>query len=163
MRNLQTATVVNHGVPISLNDASLGVTNQIDTLGFSGGDLLVVVQFGAIAGSATVTACKLQSSDVTGSGFADVTGCVLGTSALADGSGTSVAFAGGNEDNSSIVFHVPLMEDQKRFFQVVVTGGGSAALLASAVAIMMPGGTDTNAGLDTLATTGAHQQIMIAS
>ena len=163
MKNLQTALVVNHGVPISVQDASLTVTNQIDTLGRSGGELLVVVQFGVIASSATVTALKLQESDATGSGFADVTGCVLGTSNLADGSGASVAFAGANEDASSVVFHVPLTESRKRFFQVVVTCGGSAAVLCSAVAIMTTGGTDANESLDTLATTGEHQQILIAS
>lgn len=163
MKNLQTALVVNHGVPISITDTSLTVTNQIDTLGKSGGELIVAVQFGAIAGSATVTACKLQESDLTGSGFADVTGCVLGTSALADGSGTSVAFAGGDEDASSVVFHVPLTESRKRFFQVVVTTGGSAAVLCSAVGIITTGGTDANESLDTLATTDAHQQILIAS
>ena len=163
MKNLQTALVVNHGVPLSVTDGSLTVTNQIDTLGRSGGELMVVVQFGAIAGSGTVTACKLQESDVTGSGFADVTGCVLATSALADGSGTSVAFAGGNEDESCIVFHVPLTESRKRFFQVVVTCGGSAAVVCSAIGIMTTGGVDANESTTTLATTGAHQQILIAS
>ncbi len=163
MKNLQTALVVNHGVPISINNTSLPVTNQIDTRGRSGGELLVVVQFGSIAGSATLTACSLQESDVTGSGFADVTGCVLATSNLADGSGASVAFAGGDEDSSSIVFHVPLTESRKRFFQVVVTCGGGAAVLVSAVAIMTTGRTDANESLDTLATDGAHQQILIAS
>jgi hypothetical protein len=163
MKRLQTATVVNHSIPADINNSDAVIGTQIDTLGFAGGELLVVVQFGAIHASATFDAIKLQSSDVTGSGFADVTGCVLGTSDLADGSGTSVAFAGGNEDGSNVVFHVALTESQKRFFQIVVSENGSQAATVSAVAVLLPGGTDTNSGSANTATTGAHQQVLRAS
>lgn len=163
MKRLQTATVVHHSIPATINNSDMAITNQIDTLGFAGGELMVIVQFGAIAGSAAFDAIKLQSSDVTGSGFADVTGCVLGTSTLADGSGTSVLFAGADDDNSTIVFHVALTESQKRFFQIVVSENGSQNAVVSSCAILLPGGTDTNSGSANTATTGAHQQVLRAS
>tara|TARA_S200002703_G_scaffold157676_1_gene166208 strand:+ start:3804 stop:4298 length:495 start_codon:yes stop_codon:yes gene_type:complete len=164
MKRLQTATVVNHSIPATINNGDAIIANQIDTHGFRGGELLVVCQFGAIHASATFDSISLQSSDASGSGFADVTGCVVGTSTLADSSGTSVNFAGGDDDGASVVFHVSLDESQKRYFQVSVSESGSQAVVISAVALILPGGTDIGTGLVTSATTGAgHQQVLIAS
>lgn len=145
MRNLQNCRVFNHSAPISLNNATSAVTNVIDTVGMSGGDLAIIVTLGATAGN--FTALKVQESD-DNSSFSDVTGCVVATSLDIDGGATDLP-DGTGDDAGTYLFHVPLTESRKRYFKVVATEDNTGATLFSAVAIVSPnesGAAFSNAG-----------------
>ena len=160
MKALQTCRVIQHSNPDDVNDGSNVVDNVIDTAGFSGGELLIVASYGAIAGSTTFSAQKVQESD-DNSSFSDVTGCVVGTSTLSDGSATSVVFAGADDDNSQLIFHIPLTASRKRYFKFVSTNSAHEVEI-SVVAILMPAGLSDGSEDTTAATTGSHQQFLRA-
>jgi hypothetical protein len=161
MRTLQTARVINHSTIATVNDGTNAVTTAIDTAGYSGGDLLIIAGYGSIAGSTTFSAMKVQESD-DNSSFSDVSGCVVGTSTLSDGSATSVVFAGADDDNSQLIFHIPLTESRKRYFKFVSTNSAHAVVM-NCVAVLVPGGLSDGSEDTTAATTGAHQQFLRAT
>ena len=132
MRHLQNCRVFNHSAPISLTGGTSAVTNVIDTAGMSGGDLAIIVTFGATAGNFSVL--KVQESD-DNSSFSDVTGCVVATSTDIDGAVTDLP-DGTDDDAGTYLFHIALTESRKRYFKVVATEGGTGASLFSAVGIV---------------------------
>jgi len=161
MKALQTCRVIQHSDVDVVNDGTNAVDNTIDTLGFNGGELLIVASYGAIAASATFSAQKVQESDDNAS-FSDVSGCVVGTSTLSDGSATSVVFAGADDDNSQLVFHIPLTASRKRYFKFVSTNSAHDVEIG-VVAILMPAGLSDGSEDTTAATTGSHQQFLRAT
>lgn len=134
MRNLQNCRVFNHSAPISLNNTTSAVTNVIDTVGMSGGDLAVIVTLGATAGN--FSALKVQESD-DNSSYSDVTGCVVATSTDIDGGATDLP-DGTNDDAGTYLFHIALTESRKRYFKVVATEDNTGASLFSVVAVVTP-------------------------
>ena len=84
-----------------------------------------------------MAALKMQSSDASGSGFADVTG--LDCNGDTDIDGSAAALPSATDDNSLVVFQVDL-RGQKRYFDLVATAGnGSTGSFGSAVAILSKG------------------------
>ena len=145
MRSLQNCRVFNHSAPISLTNTTSAVTNVIDTVGMSGGDLAIIVTFGATAGNFTVL--KVQESD-DNSSFSDVTGCVVGTSTDIDGGATDLP-DGTNDDAGTYLFHIALTESRKRYLKVVATEDSTGASLFSVVGIVTPNASNaafSNAG-----------------
>lgn len=143
MNRLQNCVLVNHSVPISLNNATSAVTNVVDTFGFSGGDLTMIAALGATAGN--FTAFKIQESD-DNSSFSDVTGCVVATSTDIEGGATDLP-DGTGDDNGLYVFQIKLTASRKRYFKLVATEDNTGATLMCCIAIIAPAGVspaDTN-------------------
>lgn len=134
MRNLQNCRVFNHSAPISLTSATSAVTNVIDTVGMSGGDLLIIATFGVTGGN--FTAFKVQESD-DNSSYADVTGCIVATSLDVDGAATDLP-DGSNDDAGTYIFHVALTQARKRYFKLVATEDGTNPSLVSCVGVVTP-------------------------
>ena len=119
--------------PVAIVDNASWTTVEIDTLDYD--YLTVVVNIGAT--DIAMAALKLQSSDTTGTGFADVTG--LDCDGDSDIDGGTAALPSATDDGSLVVFQADL-RGQKRFFDLVATAGdGAAGTFASAVAILTKG------------------------
>ena len=146
MNVLQNCVLVNHSVPISLTNATSAVTNVVDTLGYGGGELLMVASLGATAGN--FTAFKVQESD-DNSSFSDVTGCVVATSTDIEGGATDLP-DGTGDDNGLYVFQIQLTGSRKRYFKLVATEDNTGVTLMVCLAIIAPAGlapVDTNAAI----------------
>jgi hypothetical protein len=133
MNDLQVAKYVQVIAPAAIVDDASFTTNEIDTLDY---DYLTVV-FNLGATDIAMAALKMQSSDASGSGFADVTG--LDCNGDTDIDGSAAALPSATDDNSLVVFQVDL-RGQKRYFDLVATAGnGSTGSFGSAVAILSKG------------------------
>lgn len=146
MNQLQNVKMINHSVPISLTGGTSAVTNVVDTVGFGGGELLMIVSLGATAGN--FSAFKIQESD-DNSSYSDVTGCVVGTSTDIEGGATDLP-DGTGDDNGLYVFQIQLTGARKRYYKLVATEGGTGATLMGCIAILSNAGlapADTNTAL----------------
>jgi hypothetical protein len=112
-------------------DGATATATEIDTLGFARCD--IAVQVGEL--DAALTALKIQESDTSGSGFADVTGLIVGTSAGIDGT-TSELPAVADADSINL-FQVNLTGARKRYLKVVATAPATSdGAFLSAVACL---------------------------
>lgn len=106
--------------PQAIVDNASWTTLELDTAGY---DLVVInVLFGAM--DIAMVALKVQESDTAGSGHADVTGLVFGTSTNDAGSTSTLPSA--TDDNKFFSFVIP-MNGRKRYLDLVATGGDGAA------------------------------------
>jgi hypothetical protein len=103
--------------PISVAGGASATTTELDTLGF---DYLKVLVLSGLIPSTGVATLKLQESDVSGSGQADITG--LSWTALVDA-----------DDNKIMAAMVDLRK-RKRFITLVITNGATNASLLAAIA-----------------------------
>ncbi len=99
--------------PGAIVDNASPATAEIDTLGASTLDILVIVGATDIA----LTALKLTESDTTGTNHVDIVGAAYGTSAY--------PFPTATDDNKLFAFHVDLL-GRKRFIDLVATVGDGA-------------------------------------
>ena len=114
--------------PAAIVDDATATATEIDTDGAH--YLEVVIQLGAT--DIAATACKLQHSDTSGSGFADVTGATFDGGTDVDGG--TLALPSATDDNQTLAFQVNL-DGLKRYFQVVFTNGnGTSGGYVAAVA-----------------------------
>lgn len=115
--------------PGAIVDNAAFTTAAIDTKGFS--YLTIVLSLGAM--DIAMAALKVQESDASGSGYADITGTV---------GGTDFTLPSATDDNKIVVFHINLV-GRKRYIDLVMTGGdGTTGTYASALALLSRG-TDT--------------------
>lgn len=115
-----------------VNNASY-TTAEIDTIGY---DYLTVFCYVG-ATDIAMSALKLQHSDTSVSGHADMSGAVYGTST--DAYGTTSALPTSTDDNKVFAFHVNL-NGKKRYVDLVATAGsGSTGTFMSAFAILSKG------------------------
>lgn len=130
MSELQRSKYLQVIAPAAITDNASFTTNEIDAAGFR--YLTVVVNIGAT--DIAMTALKLQESDTSGSGFADITG--LDCNGDTDIDGTAAALPSATDDNNLVIFQVDL-RGRKRYYDLVATAGdGTAGTYASAVAIL---------------------------
>lgn len=115
--DLQNAKFVTMIDPIDTTGAT-ATDAEVDTSGYD--YLTVIVNTGNVA--ANMTALKLQESDASGSGEADISG----------GAFTAPTAAAG--DNDQLVAFIDLRK-RKRYISIVATGGAGATLI-SAVGIL---------------------------
>lgn len=108
MINAQNYKTVMITQPAAIVDNAAFTTAEIDTLGWSYAKITVAMGATDIG----ITTLKLQESDTSGSGFADVTG----------GSFAS-ALPGATDDNKLYAFYVKLGGSRKRYLDVSITGG----------------------------------------
>jgi len=133
MNQLQASKYSQVIAPAAIVDNASFTTNEIDSLDFD--YLTVIVNIGAT--DIAMSALKLQSSDSSGSGFADIDG--LDCDGDTDIDGNAAALPSASDDNNLVLFQVDL-RGQKRYFDLVATAGdGSAGTFASAVAILSKG------------------------
>jgi len=112
--------VINSTPPAAIvDDASLTVA-EIDTKGFD--YAIVLVNLGAT--DIAMTALAVTESDTAGSGHANVTGLVYGTSTDIDGATSALPTA--DDDNGIFAFEIDL-RGRKRYLDVTATVGNGTA------------------------------------
>jgi hypothetical protein len=139
MVSAQAVRYFNITPPAAIVDAADFTTNVIDTVanGVKFDYLTVVVQLGAT--DIGLTALKMQQSDASGSGMADITGTV---------GGTDFTLPSATDDNGFVVFNIDL-RGKKRYFDLVATGGnGTLGTFMSAVAILSRAKLGPNSATD---------------
>lgn len=123
MKDLQNCKFVPVTPPGVIVDDSAFTTAELDTKGFA--YACILCSLGAM--DIAMAALKLQESDTSGSGFADVTGAV---------GGTDFTLPSATDDNKIVAFFVNLI-GRKRYLDLVATGGnGSTGTYMSVVAIL---------------------------
>lgn len=123
MKNLQKAKLVTITPPGAIVDNAAFTTAAVDTAGFA--SATIIVHFGAM--DIAMAALKLQQSDASGSGYADITGAV---------GGTDFTLPSATDDNKFVAFFVDL-KGKKRYLDLVATGGdGTTGTYFTAIAIL---------------------------
>lgn len=148
MNPLQQTKLVACVPPAAILDDASATAVEIDTLGFDFCQVIVTLGASDIA----MAALKLQESDVSGSGFADIDGLDCDGDTTIDG--TAAALPSATDDNKIVVLEAD-MRGRKRFLKLVATAGnGSAGTYLSAVALLSRGDvtpvTQSERGCDTV-------------
>lgn len=125
MKTMQEAKVINLIPPVAIvDDNASWTTTEIDTLGFKKCSIYVNLGASDIA----MAALKVQESDTTGSGFADIDGLDFSS----DGTLPSAT-----DDGLVFAVHIDLTKNRKRFLDLVATAGnGSTGTFASGLAFL---------------------------
>ncbi len=130
MNHLQCTKLVSVTPPAAQVNNASAVTAEIDRLGYD--YLQLVVYLGAT--DIALTALAVTESDTAGSGHANITGAVFGTSVNSAGSTSSLPSA--TDDNKFFVVDVDL-RGRKRYIDVTITvGAGTAGAYLAAFAIL---------------------------
>ena len=143
MRPLERVKYLSITPPAAIVDNASLTTAEIDTKGYD--HCTIVCYLGAT--DIAMTALKVTESDASGSGHADVTGLVYGTSVDIDGATSSLPSA--NDDNKFFVFDVDL-RGRKRYLDVTATvGNGDTGAFVTILAILSQADTApvTKAGM----------------
>lgn len=112
-----------------VNNASF-TTNEVDTNGYNYATFIVQVGATDIA----MSALKVQESDTSGSGFADISGADLSSGSDIEGNATAVPSS--TDDDSIHVLQMSLT-GRKRYLDLVATAGnGSTGTYLSAVCLL---------------------------
>lgn len=120
----QASKIVGITPPAAIKDDGSYTTAELDVAGFS--ECTIYVYIGAT--DIAMVALKVTESDTAGSGHADVTGLVFGTSENTAGS-TSV-LPSATDDNDIFAFDIDL-RGRKRYLDVTATAGdGSTGTFA---------------------------------
>lgn len=106
--------------PQAIVDNASWTTGEIDTAGYD--YMTVIAFFGAM--DIAATALAVTESDASGSGHANVTGLVYGTST--DIAGSTSALPSATDDNKAFAFEIDL-RGRKRYIDLTATGGDGAA------------------------------------
>ena len=132
MINAQNCKFVSVTPPAAIVDNAAYTTAEIDTLGWDYATIVVYLGATDIA----MAALAVTESDTSGSGHANITGLVWGTSTNIDGSTSALPSA--TDDNKFVVFEIS-KANRKRYFKVSATAGdGTVGTYMSAVAILSP-------------------------
>lgn len=116
-QNKKLAAVV---FPTALLDDASATTTEIDTLGFDYCEIIVYYGTSDIA----MAALAVTESDASGSGHANVTGLVYGTSVNTAGSTSTLPSA--TDDNKFFKFEIDL-KGRKRYLDTTITAGDGTA------------------------------------
>ena len=106
--------------PAAISDNATLTTTEIDTLGWS--YMTIIVYLGAT--DIAMAALAVTQSDTAGSGHANITGLVWGTSTNIDG--TTSALPSATDDNLFQIAQIDL-KGKKRYIDVTATTGDGAA------------------------------------
>jgi hypothetical protein len=116
--------------------------SYVDTLGFD--SALVLISLGA-TGASGISALKLQESDASGSGYADIVD-FDGDSTYTDIEGSTLALPGAGNDDEVWVVHIDL-RGRKRYLKCVVDSTTNASVLGVTAVLGRAGESiATNAG-----------------
>lgn len=106
--------VINSTPPAAILDDTSAVFTEIDTNGFDYATINVCLGATDIG----ITVLKMQESATSGSGMADITGLIWGTSANTAGSTSTVPSA--TNDNKIFIFEIDLSK-RMRYLDAVIT------------------------------------------
>lgn len=106
--------------PAAISDNATLTTTEIDTFGWS--YMTIIVYLGAT--DIAMAALSVTQSDTAGSGHANITGLVWGTSTNIDG--TTSALPSATDDNLFQIAQIDL-KGKKRYIDVTATTGDGAA------------------------------------
>ena len=106
--------------PAAISDNATLTTTEIDTLGWS--YMTIIVYLGAT--DIAMAALSVTQSDTAGSGHANITGLVWGTSTNIDG--TTSALPSATDDNLFQIAQIDL-KGKKRYIDVTATTGDGVA------------------------------------
>lgn len=121
MISTQNCKFVNVTPPAAIVDNASYTTNEIDTLGYD--YCTIICSLGAT--DIAMAALKVQESDTSGSGYADITGATFAS-----------ALPSATDDNKMYAFYIPL-QGRKRYLDLVATAGdGTTGTFMSAIAIL---------------------------
>ena len=130
MSKLHDAKFTQVIAPAAIVDNASFTTVEIDTIGYN----YATIIFNLGATDIAMTALKVQESDTSGSGFADIAGADLSSATDIDGAATELPSA--TDDNNVIVIQLDL-RGRKRYLDLVATAGnGAAGTFASAVCVL---------------------------
>jgi hypothetical protein len=133
MNPLQNCKFVTITPPRAILDNSSWTTAEIDTAGWD--YMTIVAHLGAT--DIAMAALAVTESDATGSGHANVTGLIWGTSTNIDGSTSALPIA--TDDNTFQVAEIDL-RGRKRFIDVTATNGdGTVGGFICIIAILSRG------------------------
>lgn len=102
--------------PAAIKDNASWTTAEVDTLGFKYARLVVLLGATDIA----MSAFAVTESDTTGSGHANITGAIFGTSTNSAGSTSSLPAA--DADNYFFIVNIDL-RGRKRYLDATLTAG----------------------------------------
>lgn len=130
MNPLQNTKLISMTPPAAIVDNASYTVAEIDTAGFD--YLNIIVQLGAT--DIAMVAMSVTESDATGSGHADVTGLVMGTSTDIDGN--TSALPSSTDDNKFVCFDIDLRA-RKRYIDMTITAGdGSAGTYLTVIGLL---------------------------
>lgn len=116
--------------PAAISDNATLTTTEIDTLGWS--YMTIIVYLGAT--DIAMAALSVTQSDTAGSGHANITGLVWGTSTNIDG--TTSALPSATDDNLFQIAQIDL-KGKKRYIDVTATtGDGTAGAFVTILGIL---------------------------
>ena len=129
----QLAKWVNVTPPAAISDNTAFETSEIDTLGWDYLEIAVILGATDIA----MAELKVQESDASGSGHADITGLVFGTSNKIDGAQSALPSA--TDDDKIFLCQIDLRK-RKRYIDVSAkSGNGTAGTYCAIVARLSRG------------------------
>ena len=129
-RPLEACKLVSVTPPQAIKDNASWTTGEIDTKDWD--HLTLIVYLGAT--DIAVAAMTVTESDTSGSGHANVTGLIAGTSTNIDGSTSALPTA--TDDNKFQVFEIDL-RGRKRYIDLTFTAGdGTAGTYAAVLGIL---------------------------
>lgn len=132
MHPSQNFKLVSMTPPAAIVDNASYTVAEIDTAGYEYTNIICYLGATDIA----MTALSVTESDATGSGHADVTGLVMGTSTDIDGN--TSALPSSTDDNKFVCFDIDL-RGRKRYLDVTATAGdGSAGTYMAVFALLWP-------------------------
>jgi hypothetical protein len=150
MNELQMTKMVQMIRPAVVDDdTATGI--ELDTYGWRW--LRVDVMIGAT--DIAMTALKLTESDTAGSGHADITGCIYGTSA--NDTGSTSALPTSTDDGYIFSFELSLV-GRKRYINIVATAGNGTTGVAMAALATLGKGEQMPR---TASSAGLHQRLSV--
>lgn len=151
MNSLLNTKLVGITPPAAIIDDASATTAEIDTLGFD--YCQIVVYLGAT--DIAMTALAVTESDTAGSGHANVTGLIWGTSSNIAGSTSTLPSA--TDDNKFFVADIDL-RGRKRYLDLTATiGNGAAGTYFTAFAVL----SRKEGGITTAAERGAQEILRV--
>lgn len=133
MNPLQNTKFVSMTPPAAIVDNTSYTTAEVDTKGWDYAQIYCYLGATDIA----MAALAVTESDTTGSGHANVTGLVVGTSTNIDGSTSALPTS--TDDNKCMIFDIDL-RGRKRFLDLTATAGdGSTGTYMTAWCILSRG------------------------
>ena len=128
--------------PAAIVDNASLTTTEIDTLGWDYCEYIVILGATDIA----MTALTVTESDTSGSGHANVTGLIWGTSTNSDGSTSALPSA--TDDNTFQIAQIDL-RGRKRYLDLTATvGDGAAGTFVTVIARLSRGDTSPNSATE---------------
>lgn len=147
----QTAKWLNTTPPVAIVNNASALTTEIDTADWEYAEISVAIGASDIA----MTALAVTESDSAGSGHANVTGLIFGTSTNIDGSTSALPSA--TDDNQLHIFQIDL-RGRKRYLDVTATAGTGSAGTFIAIQTRLSRGVEAPT---TSAETGAGEVLRV--